>query len=107
MNELEQRIEDLEEDLEVYKAISIMHYERPYAKRYLEEQKEKIPNLMYPDSEEVYKDYYDYKTRVEKALEYIKEHTERVEINIEGQPPYYECFTGKIKEIKDILEGKE
>ena len=45
---------------------------RPYAHRYLEEKRKELGNkrIIGLDSEMIYKDYYDYKTRCEKASEY-------------------------------------
>ena len=46
---------------------------RPYAHRYLEEKRKELGNkrIIGLDSEMIYKDYYDYKARCEKAIEYI------------------------------------
>lgn len=80
-NELmQQRVEILlkknkeqEQELEHYKQIGIMHYKRPYAKRYIEEKKKDNPSLMYPDSEEIYKDYYELREQRDKAIECIED----------------------------------
>lgn len=67
----DKEIAELKEDLEEYKQIGIMHFSRPYAKRYLEEKKKEIPNLLYPDSETIYKEYYDLRDRIDKTVEDI------------------------------------
>ena len=48
---------------------------RPYAHRYLEEKRKELGNkrIIGLDSEMIYKDYYDYKSRCERAIEYIND----------------------------------
>jgi hypothetical protein len=64
-------IKKLKEDLKDYKYIGIMQFSRPYAKRYLEERRKEIHNLLYPDSEEIYIDYFDLKERIARANNFI------------------------------------
>ena len=64
-------IKELKEDLKDYKYIGITQFNRPYAKRYLEERRKEIPNLLYPDSEEIYIDYFDLKERIARANNFI------------------------------------
>lgn len=49
---------------------------KKFNKEYDKEDKRKNPNreyvVTYPDAEEVYKRYYDYKSRNEKAIEYLE-----------------------------------
>ena len=70
--------QELKEVAEEYKQISIMHYNRPYAKRYLKESKERYKketgkNLLYPDSEEIYKNYYKQKKEIDRLNNIINE----------------------------------
>lgn len=61
-------ITNLQEELKDYKQISIEHYKRPYAKRYLKELKKETPNLLYPDSERIYKDYFELKEERDRQV---------------------------------------
>ena len=93
------KIKDYITNLQEYETIIEMEFKREYAKRYLEERRKEEPNLLYPDSDEIYKRYYElkeenerltqgvtlltnklidmtkakenYKSRNEKAIEYI------------------------------------
>ena len=71
---------------------------KKFNKEYDKEDKNKNPNrnyvAIYPDAEEVYKRYYDYKSRNEKAIEYIKKCTS------ENDEDYMFCM-----ELLNILNG--
>lgn len=64
-------ITNLQEELEDYKQISIRHYNRPYANKYLKQKRKELnnKNLIALDSETVYKDYYELKEKIDTALE--------------------------------------
>ena len=115
---------NLQKELELYKELGIRQYQRPYAKRYLKEKRKQIPRLLYPDSEEIYMDYYDLKEvnknltnslnqkveeginlqlRIDKAIEYINTHIIK-DIEYEN---YMQCEREEKEELLDILEGKE
>ena len=70
-------ITNLQEENEEYKKLFNSRYKRPYAKKYLEEQKRKMKNnsIIGLDSETIYKDYYMLKSRIDKGIKYIKNHT--------------------------------
>jgi len=98
------RIEELQKELEEYKQIGIMQFNRPYAKRYLEEKKKEIPNLMYPDSETIYEEYYNLKDRIDKAIKFIETHN-IIGTNKEYLPSGIEkCYS---LELMDILKGSD
>ena len=69
--EIERLNNKLKEDLEEYKQIGIRQFSRPYAKRYLKELRKEQPNLLYPDSEKIYENYYELRIRIERANNYI------------------------------------
>ena len=84
--------EERDKELEEYKELGIRHFKRPYAKRYLKERRKEIPNLMYPDSEEIYMDYYDLKDRNDKVIEYCKLNKD---------------FTPRLEDVIELLKGSE
>ena len=94
--------QELKEVAEEYKQISIMHYNRPYAKRYLKESKEKYKketgrNLLYPDSEEIYKNYYEQQSKLKKITKRIRKAIDNDEENL-----LYVLF-----DIQDIIADEE
>jgi predicted RNase H-like nuclease (RuvC/YqgF family) len=110
LNEIERlnkENKELKEDLEEYQQIGIMQFNRPYAKRYLEEKKKEIPNLLYPDSEEIYIAYFDLKERIErlnKELEFERQIKKEVR---EYVKPFVELDNDimlKGRMIKPVLE---
>lgn len=68
-------ITNLQEENEEWTMIFDTFSKRPYAHKYLEEKRKELGNdkIIGLDSEMIYKDYYDYKLRVEKASEDIKD----------------------------------
>ena len=82
----------LKQDNEEYLYTIMLEFKRPYAKRYLEELRKEEPNLLYPDSETIYKDYYDLRDRIEKARELL------------NQEWYSVLRKGTITKVKEILD---
>ena len=68
-------ITNLQQENKEYSMIFDTFSKRPYAHKYLEEKKKELNNnkIICLDSEMVYKDYYDYKSRCEKAIPMLKE----------------------------------
>lgn len=66
-------ITNLQEENKEWQMIFDTFSKRPYAHRYLEEKKKELGNdkIIGLDSEMVYKDYYDCKTRNEEATNYL------------------------------------
>lgn len=94
--------QELKEVAEEYKQISIMHYNRPYAKRYLKESKKRYKNetgrnLLYPDSEEIYKNYYEQQSKLKKITKRIRKAIDNDEENL-----LYVLF-----DIQDIIADEE
>lgn len=59
--ELEEENEKLRSDNLEYQRTQDIFDERTYRKKYLEERRKEEPNLLYPDSDEIYKRYYKLK----------------------------------------------
>ena len=74
-NDLLDYITNLQQENEEWKMIFDTFSKRPYAHKYLEEKRKELGNdkIIGLDSEMIYKDYYDYKFRCEKASERIKQ----------------------------------
>lgn len=67
--------ERLEEENEEWKLTFDTFSKRPYAHRYLEEKKAELENknIIGLDSEMIYKDYYNYKSKVDNAIKKVNE----------------------------------
>ena len=76
---------------------------RPYAHRYLEEKRKELGNkrIIGLDSEMIYKDYYDYKSRCEKASDKLSFIDEALESNTLNVPL---CIV-KINSALNILQN--
>lgn len=72
LTNLQEKVEDLRRIFGIWNNRKLI---KKFNKEYDKEDKNKNPNrnyvVIYPDAEEVYKRYYDYKSRNEKAIEYI------------------------------------
>lgn len=75
IKEIQEFLNNLVEELYELQQITVMEFDRPYAKKYLKEQRKKWKKdnperakkgegLLYPDSESIYKDYYDLKGKL-------------------------------------------
>lgn len=75
IDKLSDYITNLQQENKEYSMIFDTFSKRPYAHKYLEEKKKELNNnkIICLDSEMVYKDYYDYKSRCEKAIPMLKE----------------------------------
>lgn len=101
---------ELREELKELKEIQRIGREREYHSKFLKDfQKERGKNV-FPDHDEIYKRYDDYKSRVEKATQYVEDHIEweidgeegidyTAWINFKGTN--YEDF---VKDLLDILK---
>ena len=68
--ELEKENEELKEYNMTYKRILGLADNRIYRKKYLEERRKEQPNLLYPDSDEIYRRYYELKEENEHLHRY-------------------------------------
>jgi len=81
-------------NLQEYETIIEMEFKREYAKRYLEERRKEEPHLLYPDSDEIYKRYYELKEENKKLKELCDKYEE--EHNNE-----FQCWKRDRKELLD------
>jgi hypothetical protein len=108
---IENYITNLQEENKEWSMIFDTFSKRPYAHKYLEEKKKELGNkkIIGLDSEMIYKDYYDCKSRIDKANDYIDKHT------IEWKDDKFEEHNIMVKfneysnpqELKNILGGDE
>ena len=121
MFEYSEENDKLKEEIKEYERIIDIWDERQYRKRYLEERRKEQPNLLYPDSDEIYANYYDLKYKVNKLEKSLCEHDEiiarleeentRLEIENQsyrdymGEPPCYDNASYiKKSKIKEKIE---
>ena len=96
-------IDELEKENNEWSMIFDTFSKRPYAHRYLEQKKKELgdKNIIGLDSEMIYKDYYDCKSRLDKAIEYIDRMTRAIDYDDD------ELITWEhIIDIENILRGK-
>ena len=97
-------INNLQQENKEWSMIFDTFSKRPYAHKYLEEKKKELGNkkIIGLDSEMIYKDYYDCKSRIEKATELIKQifKDENWYKNYE-----YNDLENALKEVAIILYG--
>lgn len=93
--ELENKITNLQEENKEWSMIFDTFSKRPYAHKYLEEKKKELGNkkIIGLDSEMIYKDYYDYKSRNEKAIKILKSHDDE--------------YQGAVHSALNILQGED
>lgn len=60
-------------ELEEYEKTLDIFDERKYRKKYLEEERAKRPNLLYPDADEIYERYFQQRAELEKKDKIIDE----------------------------------
>lgn len=68
---LQKENEELVSDNLEYQRIQDIFDKRTYRKKYLEERRKETTNLLYPDSDEIYKRYYEQKKQIDLMAEYI------------------------------------
>lgn len=121
MRDIRDYITNLQQENKEYSMIFDTFSKRPYAHKYLEEKKKELNNnkIIGLDSEMVYKDYYDYKSRFEKTIEYINfvinHYKEQLETPIEdtyfnsdvNRKGYILSIIAYLQTILDILNGSD
>lgn len=98
---LEKYITNLQEENKGWEMIFDTFSRRPYAHKYLEEKRKELNNdkIVGLDSEIIYKDYYNLKQRIDKAINYILE-------NICCDTRVY-TRNENVYKVVDILRGDE
>lgn len=92
--------EELKEYNMTYKRILDLADNRIYRKKYLEERRKEQPNLLYPDSDEIYRRYYELKEENEHLH---REINRRIKLKIENEKIVDTQFIYKPK-VKDKIE---
>jgi hypothetical protein len=87
-------------NLQEYETIIEMEFKREYAKRYLEERRKEEPHLLYPDSDEIYKRYYELKEENKK----LKELCDKYE---EEYSTAFELWKNSLLEKKNLQKENE
>lgn len=82
IEKLQKENEELKEDNMTYKRILDLADNRIYRKKYLEERRKEQPNLLYPDSDEIYQRYYELKEENEHLH---REINRRIKLKIENE----------------------
>ena len=103
--------EELKEYNMTYKRILDLADNRIYRKKYLEERRKEQPNLLYPDSDEIYQRYYELKEENEHLH---REINRRIKLKIENEKivdtqlkVLHELLDERIKVLKKFLSRKE
>ena len=97
---LQKENEELKEYNMTYKRILGLAGNRIYRKKYLEERRKEQPNLLYPDSDEIYRRYYELK---EENEELHREINRRIKLKIENE----KIVDTQLKVLHELLDESE
>ena len=98
--ELQKENEELKEYNMTYKRILGLADNRIYRKKYLEERRKEQPNLLYPDSDEIYRRYYELK----EENEYLhSEINRRIKLKIKNE----KNVDTQLKVLHELLDESE
>ena len=98
--ELQKENEELKEYNMTYKRILGLADNRIYRKKYLEERRKEQPNLLYPDSDEIYQRYYELKEENEHLH---REINRRIKLKIENE----KIVDTQLKVLHELLDESE
>ena len=97
---LQKENEELKEYNMTYKRILGLADNRIYRKKYLEERRKEQPNLLYPDSDEIYRRYYELKEENEHLH---REINRRIKLKIENE----KIIDTQLKVLHELLDESE
>ena len=97
---LQKENEELKEYNMTYKRILGLADNRIYRKKYLEERRKEQPNLLYPDSDEIYQRYYELKEENEHLH---REINRRIKLKIENE----KIVDTQLKVLHELLDESE
>ena len=100
IQELQKENEELKEYNMTYKKILGFADNRIYRKKYLEERRKEQPNLLYPDSDEIYQRYYELKEENEHLH---REINLRIKLKIENE----KIVDTQLKVLQELLDESE
>lgn len=92
--------EELKEYNMTYERILGLADNRIYRKKYLEERRKEQPNLLYPDSDEIYRRYYELKEENEHLH---REINRRIKLKIENE----KIVDTQLKVLHELLDESE
>ena len=92
--------EELKEYNITYERILDLADNRIYRKKYLEERRKEQPNLLYPDSDEIYRRYYELKEENEHLH---REINRRIKLKIENE----KIVDTQLKVLHELLDESE
>ena len=98
--ELQKENEELKEYNMTYERILGLADNRIYRKKYLEERRKEQPNLLYPDSDEIYQRYYELKEENEHLH---REINRRIKLKIENE----KIVDTQLKVLHELLDESE
>ena len=85
MDKVNDKLAKLQEENKEYERVLDIFDERKYRKKYLEEERAKRPNLLYPDADEIYKKYYALKIENENITRELLSRTDKLNDSIPKQ----------------------
>ena len=97
---IQKKNEKLKENNMEYKRILDLADNRIYRKKYLEERRKEQPNLLYPDSDEIYRRYYELKEENEHLH---REINRRIKLKIENE----KIVDTQLKVLHELLDESE
>ena len=100
VEKLQKENEELKEYNTTYKRILGLADNRIYRKKYLEERRKEQPNLLYPDSDEIYRRYYELKEENEHLH---REINRRIKLKIENE----KIVDTQLKVLHELLDESE
>ena len=100
IEKLQKENEELKEYNMTYKRILGLAGNRIYRKKYLEERRKEQPNLLYPDSDEIYRRYYELKEENEHLH---REINRRIKLKIENK----KIVDTQLKVLHELLDESE
>ena len=100
IEKLQKENEELKEYNMTYKRILGLADNRIYRKKYLEERRKEQPNLLYPDSDEIYQRYYELKEENEHLH---REINRRIKLKIENE----KIVDTQLKVLHELLDESE
>ena len=103
---LQKENEELKEYNMTYKRILGLADNRIYRKKYLEERRKEQPNLLYPDSDEIYQRYYELKQENEKLKTKLSNILEAQKVIKVETLSYIKENYITIQKVKDKIEEK-
>ncbi len=101
ISDLEFEIERLEADNEDFFRVMEIQNKREYRSKFLKDFQKEHGKNVFPDYDEIYKRYDDYKSRINKAIESVQEHYD----NSYSTDDVNDIGSGTYDDLMEILKG--